>query len=130
MAPPSPNRSESCSQIAPDTWWYDAFPQLPYQSSPPGEKQMLILVAYDICEPKRLQQVARVCQDFGTRVQYSLFECRLEDAEFQDLWSRLMAEIDETEDRIVAYRLDSKSARETQTAGTMVCSEKVVCYLV
>ena len=121
---PTPNT------ILPMSWWLDAFPLVPYQSSPPGEKQMLTLVAYDITQQKRLARVAKVCEDFGVRVQYSLFECRLEDPEFQRFWLRLIDEIDESEDRLVAYRLDAKCAKETLTAGTMVCSEKVVCYLV
>ncbi|MBU6303454.1 MAG: CRISPR-associated endonuclease Cas2 [Verrucomicrobia bacterium] len=91
---------------------------------------MLTLVAYDITSPKRLAKVAKVCEDFGLRVQYSLFECHLEEREFQRLWKRLLEEIDAGEDRIVAYKIDARSARETMTAGTMVCAEKVVCYLV
>jgi len=91
---------------------------------------MLTLVAYDIAQPKRLARVAKVCEDFGVRVQYSIFECHLEDSDFNEFWLRLLEEIDEEEDRIVAYRIDARSAKETLTAGTMVCSEKVVCYLV
>jgi CRISPR-associated protein Cas2 len=111
-------------------WWYDAFPQVPYESSAPGEGQMLTIVAYDISDPKRLARVARVCEDFGVRVQYSVFECRLEEAEFTDFWLKLLGEIDDDEDRVVAYKIDARCARETLTAGTMVCSEKAVCYLV
>lgn len=111
-------------------WFLEAFPLVPYEKSPPGEKQMLTLLAYDIADHKRLARVARVCEDFGVRVQYSIFECRLEDHEFERFWLRLIDEIDETEDRLVAYKLDAKCAKETLTAGTMVCSEKVVCYLV
>lgn len=91
---------------------------------------MLTVVAYDISDPKRLARTARVCEDFGVRVQYSVFECRLEEAEFTEFWLRLLAEIDEDEDRVVAYKIDARCARETLTAGTMVCSEKAVCYLV
>ena len=91
---------------------------------------MLSLVAYDISDPKRLHRVARVCEDYGVRVQYSIFECRLEDAQFAKFWARLLTEIHPDEDRVVAYKIDSRSARETLTAGTMICSEKVVCYLV
>ncbi|MBE7501230.1 MAG: CRISPR-associated endonuclease Cas2 [Verrucomicrobiales bacterium] len=91
---------------------------------------MLTLVAYDICEPRRLARVARVCEDFGVRVQYSVFECHLDEDEFTDFWLKLLEQIDEAEDRLVAYKIDARSARETLTAGTMVCSEKVVCYLV
>ena len=112
------------------SWWYDAFPLVPYQKGPPGETEMLSLVAYDIADHKRLARVARVCEDFGVRVQYSVFECRLEDDEFTEFWLQLLLEIDEKEDRLVAYKIDARSAKETLTAGTMVCTEKVVCYLV
>lgn len=113
-----------------DTWWYDAFPVVPYETKPPGPRQMLYLVAYDISCPRRLHRVAQVCEDYGVRVQYSLFECRLEPDEFARLWRDLLKEMDEGEDRAVAYPLDARCARETLTAGTMVCSEKSVCYLV
>jgi CRISPR-associated protein Cas2 len=113
-----------------DTWWFDAFAQVPYEKSPPGEKEMLTVVAYDITDPKRLAKVASVCEDFGVRVQYSIFECHLDQDGFNDLWLKLLELIDEDEDRIVAYKLDARSAREIETAGTMVCSEKSVCYLV
>jgi len=111
-------------------WWFDAFPQLPYEKSPPGQKQMLTVIAYDISEPKRLVKVANICQDYGVRVQYSIFECYLEPADFNELWLNLLEVIDEDEDRLVAYKIDARSAKETETAGTMVCSEKAVCYLV
>ena len=113
-----------------NSWWFEAFAQVPYEKAPPGEKQMLTLVAYDIMEPKRLSRVAKVCEDYGVRVQYSVFECRLEEPAFQDFWIKLLCEIDDQEDRLVAYKIDARSAKETLTAGTMVCSEKVVCYLV
>ena len=111
-------------------WWFEAFPVLPYQSAPPGAKEMLTLVAYDITDPRRLSQIARICEDFGVRVQYSLFECRLEDPAFLKFWDLLLAEIDPRHDRIVAYKLDARCAKLTHTAGTMVCSERCVCYLV
>lgn len=113
-----------------DGWWFDAFPKVPYETSPPGETEMLTLVAYDIADDKRLHKVAKTCEDFGVRVQYSVFECRLDEDEFNDFWLRLLDVIDEDEDRVVAYKIDARSAKETLTAGTMVCSEKVLCYLV
>ena len=91
---------------------------------------MLFLVAYDIADPKRLQKVAKTCEDYGTRVQYSVFECHLEPDALDELWLRLLDIIDPAEDRLVAYKLDAQAAKETLTAGTMVCSERVVCYLV
>ena len=113
-----------------ENWWFEAFAQVPYQGAPPGEKEMLTVVAYDIADAKRLARVAAVCEDFGVRVQYSVFECHLDEDEFADFWLELEEQIDEKEDRLVAYKIDARCAKETMTAGTMVCSEKVVCYLV
>lgn len=112
------------------SWWQEAFAPLPYQRSAPGETEMLTLIGYDITDHKRLARVARICEDYGLRVQYSLFECRLEETDFEELWLKLLFEINEREDRIVAYQIDAKSAKKTLTAGTMVCSEKVVCYVI
>lgn len=114
----------------PTSWWFDAFPQLPYEKSPPASGQMLTVIAYDIADHKRLAKVARTCEDFGVRVQYSIFECHLDADAFNQLWLRLLEIIDEDHDRLVAYKIDARSARETETAGTMICSEKAVCYLV
>lgn len=111
-------------------WWEEAFPKVDYQKAPPGEDEMLILVAYDITKPRRLARVASLCEDYGVRVQYSIFECRLEQDKFEEFWTLLLGEIDPDDDRLVAYQLDARSARKTLTAGTMVCSEKVACYLV
>ncbi len=91
---------------------------------------MLILIAYDIAAPKRLAKIAKTCADFGVRVQYSLFECRLTTAEFDTLWRRLLDLIHAGEDRLVAYRLDARNARETLTAGAMARSEKISCHLI
>lgn len=91
---------------------------------------MLSLVAYDITDEKRLRGVARICEDYGARVQYSVFECHLDEDEFTDLWLKLLDVIDPSEDRLVAYKIDARCARETLTAGTMVCTEKALCYLV
>ena len=52
------------------------------------------------------------------------------DGEGAAFWLKLLDQIDEEEDRLVAYKIDARSAKGTLTAGTMVCSEKVVCFLV
>jgi CRISPR-associated protein Cas2 len=112
-------------------WFEEAFPRVPYErGKQPGAKEMLILLGYDIANQKRLSKVAKTCEDFGLRVQYSFFECHLDDDSFDTLWLKLLEIIDESEDRLVAYRIDSKNAKQTLTAGTMVCSEKVICYLI
>ena len=48
---------------------------------------MMVLITYDVdtiseTGAKRLRKVAKVCQDYGQRVQNSVFECRLTEAQF------------------------------------------------
>jgi CRISPR-associated protein Cas2 len=111
-------------------WWDELLPTRPH-AKPPGLLPMLRVVAYDIADSRRLNRVANLCEDHAVRVQRSLFECWLDEAEFASFWRKLAAEIDHTEDRLVAYALDQRGARERLTLGrTMVCTDKVLCYFV
>ena len=94
-----------------------------------GAHQMLTLVAYDITCPKRLHRVAKVCEDWGMRVQYSVFECRLEADAFDRFWAELSIVIDPKHDRLVAYKICSKCAREIHSQGVQEHFEKVVAYV-
>jgi CRISPR-associated protein Cas2 len=43
------------------------------------------LILYDIADAKRLRRVARVCEDFGVRLQDSVFECDISPVQLQRL---------------------------------------------
>ena len=71
---------------------------------------MLMLVTYDVATGdaagrRRLRHVARLCQDFGQRVQYSVFECEVDAAQWAVLRARLIDEIDPRSDSLRFYRL-------------------------
>jgi CRISPR-associated protein Cas2 len=114
-------------------WWEQAFCLRPTQSELAGhrcgEKQMLAIVAYDITDHKRLARVAKLCEDFGVRVQYSVFECRLESHRFDQFWNQLQGEIDPERDRIVAYKVCAACARAIRSGGSQTHYEKVVAYV-
>lgn len=102
------------------------------QSHDPAEKEykeMLYLVAYDICDPKRLRNVAKTCEDYGIRVEYSLFECDLSEDMFSSLWSELTESIDEEEDAILSYRICGACVREIESMGNVVRPGKVFMYM-
>lgn len=90
---------------------------------------MLTVVAYDITEPRRLKRIADICEDYGMRVQYSVFECRLEADKFGRFWDELVAVIDPATDRLVAYKVCVACARDIRSAGTQTHQEKVVAYV-
>ena len=84
---------------------------------------MLRLIAYDIANPKRLYRMARACEDYGVRVQKSLFECWLDEDQFAALWAQLNDLIEPSADRLVAYTLDAAAVKRRQVAGeAMACS--------
>lgn len=71
---------------------------------------MLIIVTYDVSTEtragrRRLRRVARVCERKGQRVQKSVFECQVNEMQFERLERELLAEIDETEDSLRFYRI-------------------------
>lgn len=71
---------------------------------------MDVLVAYDVnTETKegrrRLRKVAVICKDFGQRVQYSVFECSVNQAQYEALKARLLDAMNEDEDNLRIYRL-------------------------
>jgi CRISPR-associated protein Cas2 len=72
---------------------------------------MLMLVTYDVSTEtragrRRLRRVAKVCQDYGQRVQKSVFECKVDKATYELLERQLLDEIDQNEDNLRLYRLN------------------------
>jgi CRISPR-associated protein Cas2 len=71
---------------------------------------MLIIATYDVSTEtpagrRRLRRVAKVCLRFGQRVQKSVFECRVDQMQYEELERALLAEIDLEEDNLRFYRL-------------------------
>lgn len=70
----------------------------------------MIVVVYDICitndgGPKRLARVAKLCSKYGQRVQNSVFECLIDNLQFQQLQHAMAKIIDVEHDSVRYYRL-------------------------
>jgi CRISPR-associated protein Cas2 len=63
------------------------------------------MVTYDIADSTRRRRVAKALEGFGERVQFSVFECRLNDAELVRLHSQIRSVVDLAHDRIRWYPL-------------------------
>lgn len=71
---------------------------------------MLIIVTYDVSTEtregrRRLRRVAKICEGIGQRVQKSVFECQVNQMQYEELERRLLAEINDKEDNLRLYRL-------------------------
>ncbi|MCX6934833.1 MAG: CRISPR-associated endonuclease Cas2 [Verrucomicrobia bacterium] len=73
------------------------------------------LVSYDICNPKRLRQVARVLEGFGTRLQFSVFECPLDAMRLASVRAALAEKIHHEEDQVLFVSLGPASADTSLT---------------
>lgn len=83
---------------------------------------MLVLVSYDVRTEseggkRRLRRVARACQDWGQRVQYSVFECEVDPAQWTMLRNRLLQEIDAEADSLRFYFLGAEGRRRIEHVG-------------
>ena len=83
---------------------------------------MMVLITYDVdtiseTGQKRLRKVARVCQDYGLRVQNSVFECRLSEAQFVILRSKLENIINHELDNIRIYFLGKNWKNRIDSVG-------------
>jgi len=64
-----------------------------------------ILISYDIPDNKRRTKLAHILEDYGERVQYSVFECQLTARQQQKLLKEIKAVLAEAEDSVRLYRL-------------------------
>jgi CRISPR-associated protein Cas2 len=83
---------------------------------------MLVVVAYDVSTEteegkRRLRHVAKLCEDFGQRVQNSVFECLVDAAQWTRLRARLVGEIEEDEDSLRFYFLGANWQHRAEHVG-------------
>ena len=83
---------------------------------------MLILVSYDVATStdggtKRLRKVAKICQNYGQRVQNSVFECIVDATQFEVLKNELIAIIDDEVDSLRFYRLGNNYKHKVKHVG-------------
>jgi len=83
---------------------------------------MMVLITYDVNTMngpgrRRLRRVAKACENYGQRVQNSVFECMLEPAQWTALRKRLVDEIDEEVDSLRFYFLGKNWRTKIEHAG-------------
>ena len=84
---------------------------------------MLVIATYDVSTEtregrRRLRRVAKVCLRFGQRVQKSVFECQVNQMQYEELERSLLAEIDLDEDNLRFYRLTEPHDLRVKQYGT------------
>ena len=82
----------------------------------------MVLVSYDVMTSseggqRRLRRLAKECINYGQRVQYSVFECNVDPAQWARLRANLIDMIDEEKDSLRFYFLGSNWRRRVEHIG-------------
>jgi len=83
---------------------------------------MMVVITYDVCTEtdagkSRLRRVARECQNYGQRVQNSVFECSIDPARLKLLQAALADIINHKEDSIRYYYLGDEARCRIEHVG-------------
>ncbi|KOY83402.1 CRISPR-associated endonuclease Cas2 [Lysinibacillus macroides] len=83
---------------------------------------MLVLVTYDVATKstsgqKRLRKVAKICENYGLRVQNSVFECIVDATQFKQLKLQLVDSIDPDIDSLRFYQLGNRYHSKVEHIG-------------
>jgi len=83
---------------------------------------MMVLVTYDVSTEseggqRRLRRVAKICKNYGQRVQKSVFECLIDPAQWTAMRQRLIDEIQEEDDSLRFYFLGKNWRRRIEHIG-------------
>ncbi|MGF7046468.1 CRISPR-associated protein Cas2 [Paenibacillus sp. DS2015] len=83
---------------------------------------MLVLITYDVSTistggQSRLRRVSKTCQNYGQRVQNSVFECIVDATQFAELRIKLMDIIDQNEDSLRFYQLGNNYKNKVEHVG-------------
>jgi len=83
---------------------------------------MMVLVSYDVNTQnvegrRRLRHVAKICQNFGQRVQLSVFECLVDPARWASMRQKLIDEISTEKDSLRFYFLGANWKRRVEHLG-------------
>lgn len=91
------------------------------------------LICYDISDEKRLRRVFKICKDYGSHLQYSVFESDLSEMERAELERKLSAEINVREDQVLFVELGLATGRGERSIfalGRPYTNIDVSCYVV
>lgn len=83
---------------------------------------MWVVVTYDVSTEtaegrKRLRKVAQVCKNYGQRVQRSVFECSVNQIQYERMKQRLLKQINEEEDSLRLYHMSEPRNKHVEEFG-------------
>jgi len=91
---------------------------------------MFVLVSYDIVEDRRRSKIANTLKNYGKRVQYSVFECILEEDKMKRMIEIVIKLMNKQEDSVRVYQLCDSCSRKIQIYGTGKITEDEEMFII
>lgn len=81
----------------------------------------MVLVSYDVARDeggtRRLRRIAKTCEGYGHRVQYSVFECLVDPAQWEQLKAKLIGQANKKYDSLRFYYLGANWRKRVEHVG-------------
>lgn len=85
----------------------------------------MYVISYDISSDSLRAKIAKELENYGLRIQYSVFECKIDRTRFRELYRKLCQLTEGMEEgSIRVYEICENCTRKIQTIGVPVCNSK------
>jgi len=88
-----------------------------------------VLVSYDVVKDGRRNKIATILEDYGRRLQYSVFECELDQEHLDEMRQRLLKTYCPEEDKIGLYHLCRDCVQRRELYGEHEEPEEPEVYI-
>jgi len=90
---------------------------------------MFIVISYDITDDRRRRRIFKLMEGYGTRVQYSVFECELSGTQLKELRTRVQKLMQPREDSVRFYMLCADDVKRVLCLGGRPLTREALFYL-
>ncbi len=91
---------------------------------------MFVVISYDIEDDKKRYKVSQILENFGTRVQYSVFECIITDQQLKEIKEKTKNIIDKENDSIRFYIICEACLKKIEIIGIGEVTKDMDFYII
>ncbi|MCM8771962.1 MAG: CRISPR-associated endonuclease Cas2 [Candidatus Omnitrophica bacterium] len=91
---------------------------------------MFVVISYDIQDDKKRHKVSQILENYGTRVQYSVFECLINDEQLKKIKEKIKEIIDKENDSIRFYIICEGCLKKIEIVGIGEVTRDLEFYII
>jgi CRISPR-associated protein Cas2 len=91
---------------------------------------MFVVISYDIEDDKKRYKVSQILENYGTRVQYSVFECIINEQQLKEIKEKTKNIIDKEKDSIRVYIICENCLKKIDIIGIGEVTRDLDFYII